>query len=128
MIKDSDGNLWFAQPGNQLAYMIDSNLQLHEYKIPLGSEGVINLVREGRDGVYIASTGKTSYLYFKARADTAFRNISIPVRFQTHGDFNITDLTFLGGKLWLASSEGLLKMSNHSIERADWEVYLLVCL
>ncbi len=121
IFKDSKGNLWIAQPGYSYAFMIDSNMKLHQFKIPLGKEGVINLIREEKEGMYICSTGKDSYLFLKGSKDSVFRNISVPVKFQTHGDFNISDITFLDNKLWLASSEGLLHKlrDDSSIERVD---------
>jgi signal transduction histidine kinase len=119
MAKDAKGNLWVALPGNSFAFMIDPALNLHRFKIPLGKEGVINLIRGNENGIYICSAGKDSYLFYKSHADSVFSNISTPIKFQTHGDFNVSDIAFIGDQLWLASSEGLLKSVNHSIERID---------
>ncbi len=119
IFNDSKENLWVAQPGKSFVYRIDSELNIHHYKIPLGHEGVINLVREGNDGLYIGSTGKSSYLFFKGNTDSVFRNISVPVRFNTHGDFTISGIVFINSKIWMASSEGLLKFDKHNIERVN---------
>lgn len=119
IFNDSKENLWIAQPGRSFVYMIDPALKLHQLKMPLGHEGVINLVREGNDGIYVGSTGKNSYLFFKGSADSAFRNISVPVQFTTHGDFTVSDIAFMNNKLWLASSEGLLKFDKNKIERVN---------
>lgn len=119
IFNDSKENLWVAQPGKSFVYMIDSGLKLHQFKIPLGHEGVINLVREGNDGIYVGSTGKNSYLFYKGKTDSAFKNISVPVQFNTHGDFTISGIVFMNDKIWLASSEGLLKFDRQKIERVN---------
>jgi signal transduction histidine kinase len=116
---DSHGNLWIAEPGNADIYMIDPAYQLHKIKIPLEGEGTINMICEGRDGMYIASTGKRTYLFHKSPSDSIFRNISLPVKFKTHGDFNVTDLVIIDHVIWLATSEGLLKYDGKEIERAN---------
>lgn len=117
--KDSHGNIWLAEPGNNSAYVIDTDYKLHQHKVPLGIEGTINLICEGKNGIYIASTGKNSYLFFKSNSDSAFRNISVPVRFTTHGDFNVTDMVIVGDLVWLATTEGLLKFDGKKIEREN---------
>jgi len=119
VVKDSKGNLWVAQPGYSFAFMIDPFMNLHRFKIPLGKEGVINVIREHKGGIYICSAGKDSYLFYKGNTDSTFINISAPIKFRTHGAFNVSDIAFIGDQLWLASSEGLLKSVNHSLERID---------
>ncbi|HEV8514661.1 MAG TPA: ATP-binding protein [Cyclobacteriaceae bacterium] len=119
IFNDSNDNLWVAQPGKSVVYMIDSELNTHQFKIPLGREGVINLVREGNDGIYIGSTGKNSYLFYKSKTDSVFTNVSVPVQFDTHGDFTITGIVFMNNKIWLASSEGLLRLDKQKIERVN---------
>jgi len=119
IFNDTNDNLWVAQPGKSVAYVIDPESKIHQFKIPLGREGVINLVREGSDGIYVGSTGKKSYLFYKGKTDSAFKNISVPVQFDTHGDFTITGMVFMNDKIWLASSEGLLKFDKQKIERVN---------
>ena len=119
IFNDLRENLWIAQPGRSFVYRVDPELKLHKFKMPLGHEGVINLVREGNDGIYVGSTGKSSYLFFKGNADSSFSNISVPVQFTTHGDFTVSDIAFMNDKLWLASSEGLLKFDKNKIERVN---------
>lgn len=115
--RDSSGNIWLAIPGDPKAYMIDRSLKLHHFTVPLGNEGVINIVREGSDGMYIGSAGKNSYLYFKSPADSAFRNVSVPLNFNPRRGFNVSDLMSTGNTLWLATSGGLLKLSDGRIEK-----------
>jgi len=117
--RDSNGNLWLAVPGSTQAYYVDKNLNLHQYNVALGQEGVIHILREGKEGMYIASSGKDNYLYFKANNDTAFHNISVPMNLAVHGDFNVMDLVVANDAVWLATTEGLLKFHDHRLERVN---------
>jgi len=119
ILKDTRGNVWLAQPGNPDMYMLDPELRLQRVKIPLGTEGVINMLYEGNGGVYVHSTGKKTYLFHKPYDALEFQNISKPVTFATHGDFDVSDMAITDHSVWLASSEGLLKMDDHKIERID---------
>jgi len=119
IIRDSHKNIWLAQPGDNYVSRIDPKLSLRKFKVPIGTEGAINLLREGDDGLYIGSTGKKTYLFFKARGDSVFKNISLPVKFQTYGDFNVSDIAFIDHDVWLATTEGLLKYDRKRIEKTD---------
>lgn len=119
LTRDTHGNIWLAIPGNGQVSYIDKNLNLHHCDIPLGPEGVIHIIREGKDGLYIPSAGKDSYLFFKSNSDSTFHNISVPVNFAVHGDFNVVDLVVCDDGIWLATSEGLLKFQDHRLERVN---------
>ena len=115
--RDSNGNIWLAIPGDPKVHMIDRSMTLHHFDVPLENEGVINVVREGANGMYIGSAGKNTYLYFMSATDSAFRNVSVPLNFIPRRGFNVGDLMSTGNILWLASSEGLLKLTNGHIEK-----------
>ncbi|MEJ1242069.1 ATP-binding protein [Chryseolinea sp. T2] len=115
--RDRDGNIWLTIPGNHSAYRINPQYKLESFEIPIGSKGVVNGVYVGKDGIYAASNGRDSYLFFKPDNATQFRNISLPISFPVIGDFNVTDMAFLDGNIWLATSEGLLKYSNGSVKK-----------
>ncbi|RAV99002.1 sensor histidine kinase [Pseudochryseolinea flava] len=117
--KDNAGNIWLAIPGSPRACMIDAKRQLKYFDVPLGNEGVINAICSGREGVYIVSAGKSSYLFFKSYQDSTFKNVSIPITFSTQSDFNVADAVVAQDKLWLATSEGLLSFDHQKIERID---------
>ena len=118
--KDVYGNIWLAEQGNPDMYMIDRSLQLKRIKIPLGKEGVINMVYTNNEGVYVASTGKESYLFYKANSDSIFKNISVPINIETQNNFNVVDMTIMNNTIWLATSEGLLKYDHHTVQRVDF--------
>ncbi|MEI9920667.1 MAG: two-component regulator propeller domain-containing protein [Bacteroidota bacterium] len=119
IVLDNKENLWLSQAGNDQVTSISSNLEVKRYPVPLKSESVVNCVREGEKGIYVASNGADGYLFFKSHTESAFTNISIPVDFETHGDFNVTDIVTTDSLVWLATSEGLIRYNGHSLQRLD---------
>lgn len=113
------GTLWLSQSGNEGVISITPAMTVRTYPVPLKPESIVNCVREGVHGVYVASNGHDSYLYFKAHNDALFSNISVPIDFETHGDFNVTDLVAQDSLIWLATSEGLMRFNGKSIRRLD---------
>jgi ligand-binding sensor domain-containing protein len=116
---DQDQNLWLTQSGNTFISCITRDLKVRHYKIPLLQTSIVNAVRVNEQGVYVAANGKGSYLFFKPKSDSVFKSVGLPVDFQIHGDFNINDIAFSKGSVWLASSEGLLKYDGKKVERVD---------
>jgi signal transduction histidine kinase len=119
VIADSKGRVWLSQAGNTNALVVNADKSVSRIPVPLEKEGTINIIREGIDGMYAASTGTTAYLYFKSEKDSVFKNVSVKAGFKTYGDFNVTDMAFMNSTLWMASSEGLLKFDGHTIEPID---------
>jgi signal transduction histidine kinase len=116
---DSHGNLWMAQARNSRVMMMDSGFVIHEYPVPINPQTEVNVVRTSPEGVYVASGGAKSYLFFKPEGDTIFTNISLPVDFVPVSDLNIHDVAIHGDVLWLASTEGLLRYDHRTIKRID---------
>ncbi len=119
IFEDRDGFLWLSQAGNSFVTRMAPNFEMRRYQVPLHQEGIVNCVREGYDGVFVASNGSQDYLFFKARTDSIFRNVSVPLGFQPHGDFNVTDIAVLDSATWLATSEGLFRFDGERIRRID---------
>ncbi|MBL0742974.1 sensor histidine kinase [Chryseolinea lacunae] len=120
LTRDAAGTIWLTVPGSPKVYGIGKDLVLRQFNIPLGRSGVVNMIREGNRGMYVASAGKASYLFFKGRADTVFHNASVPVTFAMHPDFNVTDFVVTPDDLlWLATSEGLLKYDGLQLHKVD---------
>ena len=116
---DSHENLWVSQAGNSNVICITPDLEEKRYPVPLKPEGVINCVREGERGIYVASNGPEGYLFFKAYEDSVFRNISVPVDFKTQGDFNVSDVEITDSLVWLATSEGLVRFDGRTMRQID---------
>jgi signal transduction histidine kinase/ligand-binding sensor domain-containing protein len=119
IVLDGSGNLWLSQAGNNNVISITPELTEKRFAIPLKPEGIVNCVREAPKGIYVTSNGLDGYLFFKSNSDPEFRNISVPVDFETHGDFNVTDLAVTDSLVWLATSEGLLRFNGKTLQRLD---------
>lgn len=116
---DSKRTLWLSQAGNaNIMAMSDTSFVKH-YSLPPTRRPEINVVREGADGIYAASSGLAAYLFFKPHNQETFKNISVPVNFSIQGDLNIYDLAIEGDVVWIASTEGLLRYQKGKIERVD---------
>jgi signal transduction histidine kinase/ligand-binding sensor domain-containing protein len=116
---DKKENIWLSQAGNNYVICLTSDLVEKRYSVPLKMESVVNCVREGSRGMYVASNGPEGYLFFKSPADSVFRNISIPVEFKAQGDFNVTDLAVTDSLVWLGTSEGLIRFNGSKLQRID---------
>ena len=116
---DSHENLWAAQAGNPNIIEITNSLEINHFQVPANEETVINVVREGKRGMYAAANGIDHYLFFKDHNSNRFVNISLPVNFAVNGDFNIHDLAIQDDVVWMASTEGLLRYDHQKIERVD---------
>jgi signal transduction histidine kinase/ligand-binding sensor domain-containing protein len=119
IIIDRSENVWLSQAGNSHVTSISPGLAVKRYPVPLKPESVVNCIREGAKGLYIASNGLEGYLFFKPNGDSVFTNISIPINFETHGDFNVTDIVATDSLLWLATSEGLIRYNGRTLQRLD---------
>lgn len=116
---DSKRNLWLSQANNSQIIVINDSLRIKRYPVRTNGLSEINVIREGRDGMYAGSSGQSAYLFFKPNNEEVFRNISAPVEFPVQGDFNIYDLDVFGDVVWIASTEGLLRHEKGKIERID---------
>ncbi|HEY5825467.1 MAG TPA: ATP-binding protein [Cyclobacteriaceae bacterium] len=116
---DSKKMVWASQSSDPYAWVADSLFHARKFLVPINKENNINLFREGPDGMYAASTGKSKYLFYKSPSDTSFKDISLPVTFETSGDFNITDLAFTDDIIWMATTEGLIRYDHKTITRVD---------
>ncbi len=116
---DSHENLWAAQAGNSNVLVITNSLEVKRYPVPTKKQNVINVVREGKRGMYAAANSIDRYLFFKDPLANEFVDISLPVNFPVLGDFNILDLAIHDDVVWMASTEGLLRFDHQKMERVD---------
>jgi signal transduction histidine kinase/ligand-binding sensor domain-containing protein len=117
LAKDAEENVWLTIPGRRQVLMIDNEQHVKSFGIPLGENGFINDVRDGGDGIYVASNGKKNYLFYKAYADTVFHNISVPVDLAPKEELNAFSLFADGSTLWLATTAGLIKYDHKTAQR-----------
>jgi signal transduction histidine kinase/ligand-binding sensor domain-containing protein len=116
---DSKNTLWLSQAGNSNIMSMDDTSFVKHYALPPTRRPEINVIREGPEGIYAASSGTVSYLFFKAHREQVFKNISAQVNFKIQGDLNIYDLAIEKDVVWIASTEGLLRYQRGEINRVD---------
>lgn len=120
ILLDSHNNLWLSQSGSSVVKVIDGKtLEVTRIPISISPQNEINLVREGPLGMYVGASGIEGYLFFKPHGSETFQNLSLPVKFEVEGDFNIHDIAIQDSILWLATTEGLLRHNHRSVERVN---------
>lgn len=116
--KDSKNNIWLAIPGRKEVFMIDRSFNLHAFNVE-GNNTVINTIREAKDGMYLASSGDDSFLFFKSSKDSVFRNLRHKTNFDKQSVLNVTSLAVIDDNVWLATTDGMLKYDQKTIERIN---------
>jgi hypothetical protein len=120
---DRSGQLWVQQaPGRKPItglLKITQDNRIVEYNENAGFKSRMLVVKESPSGMlYCAGIGTDSYLYrYDARSDR-FINLSVKMNFPHDINFEVHDLAVgADGTIWLASTAGLLRYQNRSIER-----------
>lgn len=117
---DKRQDIWLSQGRARRVKVVSTkDFSLRYYDVPLLKQSQINLVREGKNGIYLGSSGVDGYLFFKPHEADTFKNVSLPVGFPTESDLNIHDLAVQNDVVWLASTEGLLRYDGHTTQRID---------
>jgi len=119
---DKNGTLWFTQDSDVCLKSIDKKGDIEVY----GDWGInkeMEVVRVGKKGIFVGSSNPDGYLYYTGAEDSVFHNISFQIPFDYVGDFRIIDMAIddENDVIWLASSAGLLKQTDTSIEKLYFE-------
>lgn len=117
---DSKENVWLSQAGSKYVTVITDVFEIKRYELPDLQQNDVNYICEGDDGIYAVANGAKTYLFFKHIDSTTFKNISPEIPFDVRGDFTVGHLAIQDGKLWLASSEGLLHYDNKRLTRLEF--------
>jgi signal transduction histidine kinase/ligand-binding sensor domain-containing protein len=132
LFQDSEKNLWLCQAGTSRIKCITPAMEVRTFTVEGIGQSEVNNMEEDPDGIYAVGNGTSNYIFFKAHADSIFRNISVPVAFDVRGDFTISNIAIQGDKMWLASSEGLLMFDRLKLERQnrgqDFERFPVSCV
>jgi streptogramin lyase len=117
----SDGSAWIAQFDSQGALRLLPDGTLKAYGADAGLQGRIVALRIGKDGaLYATGAGRASYLFRYDPARDAFANLSRPARFAPPEPFDVRDVEVdRAGRIWLASTAGLLQQDEGSVRRVD---------
>jgi signal transduction histidine kinase len=119
---DSGKKIWLSQAGTSKVKMIDQSFNITTYEVEGLNLKDINVIREGTEGMYLASSGTNGYLYFKGSNENRFHNISLPIPFLSGTDFNVSDFAIDNqNRLWLATTDGLLKFDHATISKVEFE-------
>lgn len=117
IVIDKQKNVWFTQEASQGLKMISSDGKVKFFDQEQGIKNELTIVRLGKDGIYTGSNDPSAYLYFKSYQDTIFKNISKKVNFNFQGGFRIEDIAVDEDVIWLASSIGLLRQTENSLDK-----------
>lgn len=117
--KDKNGNIWFLIPGQPKVFRIDEKDVLHEIAVKSKANGFNTSLFTHNEGIYLTRSGSSEYLFYKAHKDSMFHDVSVPMRFVAGTDFHISSVAKLGDQLWLGSNEGLLRLKQGRLEKAD---------
>lgn len=118
---DSENMLWISQAGtDKIRAITDQDIVL-EFEVEGLGKNEINIIREGKTGIYAVGSGNDSYLYYKSYEDQQFINVSHQLPFPIRGDLNVVDMAIdHNDVVWLASSEGLLRWDRNSVTRISF--------
>jgi signal transduction histidine kinase/streptogramin lyase len=118
---DGDGSVWIAQFDSTGALRLEPDGRLVVYGVERGLDGRILALRVGADGtLYAAGAGRSSYLFRYDRARDRFVGLSLPLPFEPVEPFDVRDVDAdRVGRIWLASTAGLLEQDAGSVRRVD---------
>ncbi|MGE5126598.1 MAG: hypothetical protein ACM3PV_09905, partial [Betaproteobacteria bacterium] len=117
----SDGSTWIAQFDSQGALRLLPDGSLKAYGADAGLPGRIVALRVGEDGtLYATGAGRSSYLFRYEPGRDAFVNLSGHLLFAPPEPFDVLDVELdRAGRIWLASTAGLLRQEDGSAQRVD---------
>ncbi|NHF59530.1 hypothetical protein FK220_009270 [Flavobacteriaceae bacterium TP-CH-4] len=120
---DHSGNLWFCQAASNQPIVgtakINPKGDVIEYGKEKGFDNRILVIREGgKNELYAAGIGVSSYLYKYDPLSDRFQNKSLPFPFKVSGNFEVHDMAVDRlGIVWLATTDGLLKYDTETIRK-----------
>lgn len=117
---DKNQNVWLAQSQNTSILKIDTLDNIKKYKLPIQPNSDVRLIVKSDKGIYVAAHGNIKdYLLFKPNEEENFKNISVPLNIKINGEFQIQNLVVIKEVVWMATSHGLFKYQNSTIERIN---------
>ena len=116
-----DGSVWVAQFDAQGVLRLMPDGTLKTYAAAAGLPGRTSALRFAHDGtLYAAGAGRGSYLFRYDPASDAFLNVSQPPAFAVPEPFDVRDVEIdAQGRIWLASTAGLLEHAKGALRRVD---------
>ncbi len=125
MEADPIGGIWVAQSPNPKSFIgvakVTPDLQVKYYGATEGFQSRVLATRTGHDQqVYFGAAGDEHYLYkYDPREDRVI-DLSIPLGFKHHENFEVHDLhADYTGTVWMATTDGLLEYKNGEVRRIN---------
>ncbi|HXY41347.1 MAG TPA: hypothetical protein VEQ10_16855, partial [Vicinamibacteria bacterium] len=117
----SDGSLWISQFDSKGASRLRPDGTLRAYSAEAGLPGRVTALQVGGDGrLYATGAGQAEYLFRYDPGRDAFSNLSRVLRFNPPEPFDVRDIEVdPSGRIWLASTAGLLEQDQDSLRRVD---------
>ena len=125
MSLDQQGNVWFCQATSDKPLVgvakIDAKGDIVPYGREKGFDSRVLVIREGgRNELYAAGIGTSSYLYKYNREADFFENKSLPLPFKVSVNFEVHDIAVDDkGIVWMATTDGLLKYDTETVRKVD---------
>lgn len=125
MSYDRQGDVWFCQAPADKPLVgvakIDAKGTIVSYGREKGFNSRILVIREGgKNELYAAGIGTSSYLYKYNKEGDFFENNSLPLPFKASMNFEVHDIAVDDkGIVWLATTDGLLKYDTETIRKVD---------
>ena len=129
MSVDQEGDVWFCQAPTDKPLVgvakIDAKGDIVSYGREKGFDSRVLVIREGgRNELYAAGIGTSSYLYKYNEARDLFENKSLPLPFKVSINFEVHDIAVDDkGIVWMASTDGLLKYDTETVRKVDLGEY-----
>lgn len=119
LVPDHKGNIWFCQDGEKNpAYASPGGIIHHPFKDQELPSRIISIRMNPTDGLlYFGGSSDDGYLLSYNPESHRLVNLSRDVKFEHNIPLNVNDLAFDDGKIWIASTFGVLKYTSDSVER-----------
>jgi len=116
--EDNLGNVWFCIRGYTGVIKVGPDFKPKTYNAREGLPGQIINVRQNEFGeIYAGGNGDSTYLFHYNKQKDIFENISQPLDFEHKKSITVSDLTFMGKTVWMASTEGVLRYEGRKVDR-----------
>ncbi|NAS11553.1 ligand-binding sensor domain-containing protein [Poritiphilus flavus] len=120
---DHTDKVWFCQATSDKPIVgvarLDESGRIIQYGTDKGFQDRVLVIKEGgKNELYAAGIGISSYLYKYDREQDRFVNKSLPFPFPVSATFEVHDMAVDDlGIVWLATTDGLLKYDSETIRK-----------
>ena len=122
--EDSYGNFWACMDGVNGVVKITKKFEVEVIDKKKGLNSRLFVIRQNDKGrIFGGGTGDSTYLFEYLPESDRFVNRSIKMPFTHNKDIGINDICFENEKLWMASSQGVLKYDGHKIDQLQTGYY-----